>query len=125
MPSTHFTTATGLSTKRGFAGAPFPGLPLPLLGDLRHLDEVVHQHGIRRVIVAFGPTREADLVLLAPDGDEVAVHTGGEPAEVLVLAGLPLREPVARYGPFVMNTREEIIEAFEDYQAGRMGRITV
>ena len=41
-----------------------------------------------------------------------------------MLAGLPLREPVARYGPFVMNTREEIIEAFEDYQAGRMGAIT-
>ena len=76
------------------------------------------------VAVAEAVAREADLVLLAPDGDEVAVHTGGGSAEVLVLAGLPLREPVARYGPFVMNTREEIIEAFEDYQAGRMGAIT-
>lgn len=43
--------------------------------------------------------------------------------EVLVLGGRPIREPVARYGPFVMNTRQEILEAFEDYEAGRLGQI--
>jgi quercetin 2,3-dioxygenase len=42
---------------------------------------------------------------------------------VLLIAGMPLREPVARYGPFVMNTKEEIIKAFEDYREGRMGEI--
>ena len=43
--------------------------------------------------------------------------------EVLLLGGSPIRESIAWYGPFVMNTREEIIQAFEDYQAGRMGHI--
>jgi redox-sensitive bicupin YhaK (pirin superfamily) len=62
---------------------------------------------------------------LLGDGDTVAVRaTTGEPFDVLVLAGEPLREPVARYGPFVMNTKQEIIEAFDDYQSGRMGAIT-
>jgi hypothetical protein len=41
----------------------------------------------------------------------------------LVLAGEPLDEPVVAYGPFVMNTREEIAQAFRDYESGRMGRL--
>ena len=54
------------------------------------------------------------------DGASVAVSAAGTAtAGVLVVAGRPLREPVARYGPFVMNTREEIMQAFEDYRAGR------
>ena len=43
--------------------------------------------------------------------------------EVLLLGGLPIREPIAHYGPFVMNTREEIVEAIDDFNAGRMGTI--
>ena len=44
----------------------------------------------------------------------------GASARVLVVAATPLREPVARYGPFVMTTREQIDQALEDYRAGRL-----
>jgi redox-sensitive bicupin YhaK (pirin superfamily) len=53
------------------------------------------------------------------DGDAVAVATGGTPARFLLLAARPIGEPVARYGPFVMNTREEIYQALRDLRDGR------
>jgi redox-sensitive bicupin YhaK (pirin superfamily) len=71
------------------------------------------------------PAREGQMVQLG-DGDTVrlaAANDATAPADFLLLAGQPLNEPVARYGPFVMNTREEIEQAFRDYQSGRMGRI--
>ncbi|MFA7250519.1 MAG: pirin-like C-terminal cupin domain-containing protein, partial [Dehalococcoidia bacterium] len=43
--------------------------------------------------------------------------------DVLILGGQPIREPVAWYGPFVMNSREQLVQAFEDYRAGRLGII--
>ena len=46
-----------------------------------------------------------------------------EPLDVLLLGGLPIRAPIAHYGPFVMNTRDEILQAIEDFQAGRLGVI--
>ena len=58
---------------------------------------------------------------LAADASQEAKDAAG--VEVLLLGGLPIREQIAWYGPFVMNTKQEIIDAIEDYQAGRMGSI--
>ncbi|WP_327046273.1 pirin family protein [Microbispora sp. NBC_01189] len=74
------------------------------------------------------PVRKGQLALFGPGGSlTLAADTAqpqAEPAlEVLLLGGRPIREPVAHYGPFVMNTRAEIIQAMEDYQAGRLGVI--
>lgn len=54
------------------------------------------------------------------DGDGVIVTAGADGARFLLLAGRPLREPVVQYGPFVMNTREEIEQAIRDYQSGTL-----
>ncbi|MGB7981015.1 MAG: pirin-like C-terminal cupin domain-containing protein [Candidatus Nanopelagicales bacterium] len=59
------------------------------------------------------------ITVAAAAGQSVAAPT----LEVLVLGGVPLREPVFQYGPFVMNTRAEVVQAVEDYQAGRFGVI--
>ncbi|MCB1587587.1 MAG: pirin family protein [Xanthomonadales bacterium] len=71
------------------------------------------------VSVADGtvPVRRGQLAVLG-SGDEIVLRAN-EPSRVLLVAGRPLREPVARYGPFVMNTREEIMQAVQDFQAGR------
>jgi redox-sensitive bicupin YhaK (pirin superfamily) len=66
------------------------------------------------------------MVTFADDGDQVSIAaptTSSQPLNVLLIAGVPLREPVARYGPFVMNTRSELLQAVDDFQNGRMGRI--
>ena len=73
---------------------------------------------------AFGDrvARENDAVIFGRDGDEIAIASD-KGAELLLIAGEPLDEPVVRYGPFVMNTPGEIRQAMLDYQTGRFGEI--
>lgn len=60
----------------------------------------------------------SDMALLT-GGERVQATAGGNGARFLLIAGEPIGEPVARYGPFVMNTRDEIMQAFKDYQSGK------
>lgn len=69
------------------------------------------------------PARENDMVIFDRDGDEVSIASD-EGAELLLIAGVPLNEPVVRYGPFVMNTPGEIRQAMLDYQSGQFGEIS-
>lgn len=78
----------------------------------------------------FGRDRVAAVahtaVVFGRDGDEVRISVPDDvrsPLELLLIAGQPLEEPIARYGPFVMNSWAEIEEAFTDYHSGLMGRI--
>jgi redox-sensitive bicupin YhaK (pirin superfamily) len=64
------------------------------------------------------PVADSEIVVLS-DGEIVTLTGGGDGGRGILVAGRPIREPIARHGPFVMNTREEIAQAFQDYQAGR------
>ena len=62
---------------------------------------------------------ETQVLGVLGGGERVAVRAGSTGARLILVAGRPLREPVARYGPFVMNTREQVMQAFVDFQEGR------
>jgi hypothetical protein len=76
-----------------------------------------------------GAVRVADKqvdegILAVVDGDQLTISGVARRSEIIVLTGEPIGEPVARYGPFVMNTEDEIRQAFVDFDHGRFGSPT-
>ena len=106
--------------------SPGATLRLPWRADFNALAYVLAGRGT--VGAAGHPVRVGQLAVFGP-GDALTVSAAARPdghtpdLEVLVLGGRPIREPVVHYGPFVMNSRAEIVQALEDYQAGRLGTI--
>ena len=94
------------------------------------------EHGERALVYVFeGSARIGDAGKVIADGQLAVLGEGaavrlrgpeeaGEHGRLLLLAVTPIQEPVARYGPFVMTTKSEILEAFEDFRSGKMGEIT-
>jgi redox-sensitive bicupin YhaK (pirin superfamily) len=66
--------------------------------------------------------RDGDLAVLG-EGDAVRIRAGADGARFILVAGRPLHEPVFKYGPFVMNSKEEIIQAIRDYQNGTFSKV--
>ncbi len=85
-----------------------------------HTTVLVAQSG--RVIVNESSMNALELALFERDGDSINLQSETE-SRVLILTGQPLGEPVVGQGPFVMNTREEIYKAIQEYQLGKMGNL--
>jgi redox-sensitive bicupin YhaK (pirin superfamily) len=99
--------------------APGAELVLPWRADFNALAYVLAGSG--RVGADQAPVEGGQLAVFGP-GDQLRVAAGGRrELDVVVLGGLPLGEPVAWYGPFVMNTKAELVQAVEDFQSGRLG----
>jgi redox-sensitive bicupin YhaK (pirin superfamily) len=78
---------------------------------------------IRGAVQANGrPLREREMAVFERAGGDIEIVAGAS-SDLLVLAGQPIGEPVVSWGPFVMNTREEILAAQRDYALGRMGSL--
>ena len=103
--------------------APGARLEIPWTPEFNALVFVLAGHGT--VGVEDRPLHDGELAVLGR-GDHIVVTAAehqAQPLEVLLLGGLPIGAPIEHYGPFVMNTRDEIIQAIEDYQSGRLGII--
>ncbi len=116
---------------RGTQGAVQGNAAAPTYLDVTLPAGAAFEHAIARGHTAFayvfegaaevgGVRVESGQLAVLGEGERVAARAPAEaPARFILVAGKPLNEPMARWGPFVMNTREEILQAVDDYQAGR------
>ena len=97
--------------------------------DASHNAFLYGYRGSVNVVDAAGkatPVPRNSMAILANGGDGVTLQAGatdnasGEPARALLIAGKPLSEPIAQHGPFVMNTRQELTQAVDDFNHGRL-----
>jgi len=93
------------------------GGALELHVPLRHNAFVYAYEGTATIAGQNLPQQSAGILT---DGDRVEIVAGSEPLRLVLIAGKPLHEPIVQYGPFVMNTREEIEQAISDYQQGKL-----
>lgn len=87
-----------------------------------HQAAVVVLHGRARVNTQANVPPER-VVVMDRSGTSVELEAGDEDTTLLLLAGAPIEEPIVGYGPFVMTSRDEIVQAIDDFNAGRFGRI--
>lgn len=92
------------------------------LADARNACAYVYAGELRNLSDDGHPQLSAGTLGVFGKGEGVRVQAGAEGASLLLLAAKPLHEPVVQYGPFVMNTHDEIEQALDDYRAGRFGR---
>ncbi len=99
---------------------------IPWRNDFNALVYVLGGHG---TVGTDGHAIETGRLAVFGDGDGLTVTADATQEsrtpnlDILILGGRPIQEPVYAYGPFVMNTKEEVAQAFEDYQAGRLGTV--
>jgi hypothetical protein len=106
-------------------------LDIVMANDSRFVQPIVRGHNafiyvISGAVEIVGDERRhvvpAESLAVLSDGEQLALRSDSD-SRVLLVAGRPFAEPVARYGPFVMNTQEEIQQAFEDYRSGQFGQL--
>ncbi|GGY58262.1 pirin family protein [Marinobacter zhanjiangensis] len=114
----HHGAVTGGTTEPLYADihlSPGGTVTLPVAG---HLNAFVYLYEGTAGI--GGQDVQSSAVTVLDEGDQLTLNAGPEGAQLLLIAGRPLGEPVVQYGPFVMNSREQIEQTLQDYQAGKL-----
>jgi len=86
---------------------------------LEYFQQCIRTFALKIIDRAVATQRMA-ILANPPASDGVVLRALDKPTRALLIAGRPLREPIMQYGPFVMNTREQLLQAVQDYQSGRL-----